>query len=323
MKCKLEDMVFTKPPMLHFEVEDRCNMSCSMCVTKNHRTSHFDRLTISEITHVVLAGFRFAGGRRLGLSGGEPTLSEDLEDILKYGVRMGFSILLSTNLYQVNPQRMRQILEIIGSSRHKIIVSYDSVHPTEVKKIRGVDARHEVTANLETLLQIKKSLGAKTNITACLTLQEENCRSVADTVNFLTRFDLNRIFVKPVNLYGEINETNFHQVRAPFSRANLPALLEAVELVFRMARENGRIGLSHPDIERWRRHFLAPATQQAGCRSDEVLFVSRHGDYRGCNQSKVFANIREIGMVDFLKSEKYMEHRRLITKCNICISECS
>ncbi len=307
-----------------FELEDRCNMLCPMCSTQRHRKSRFERLTIDEIKRRVLGQYRFAGGRFLHITGGEPTLSEHLEEVLKYAVRIGLSISLFTNLYQITAERMKQILEIISDNRHRILISHDSAFPEEIKAIRGVDAHHDMTKNLELLLQTKKDLKVKTKITTISVLQENNCRSIVDTIKFLTQFDLNKIFIGPINLYGEINEMNFHNVTSSCSRENLPALLEAVETIFRLKKENQKIGLSHSnDIERWRRHFSAPTKQEHVCQSDRLLFVSRHGDYRRCHRSKVYANIREIGMVDFLKSGYYAEHRRLLSKCNICTSECS
>jgi MoaA/NifB/PqqE/SkfB family radical SAM enzyme len=295
-----------------------------MCSTQRHRKSRFERLTIDEIKRRVLGQYRFAGGRFLHITGGEPTLSEHLEEVLKYAVRIGLSISLFTNLYQITAERMKQILEIISDNRHRILISHDSAFPEEIKAIRGVDAHHDMTKNLELLLQTKKDLKVKTKITTISVLQENNCRSIVDTIKFLTQFDLNKIFIGPINLYGEINEMNFHNVTSSCSRENLPALLEAVETIFRLKKENQKICLSHSeDIDRWRRHFSAPTTQRHVCQSDRLLFVSRHGDYRRCHRSKVYANIREIGMVDFLKSGYYAEHRRLLSKCNICTSECS
>ncbi len=324
MKAKLENLLFKRPPVLSFELEDRCNMNCPMCITRRHRESRYERLSIDEIKRLLLARFRFAGGRLLHITGGEPTLSEHLEEILEYAVRLGLHVSIFTNLYQVTEKRMKQILETISGSQHRILVSHDSIYPEEIKAIRGVDAHADMVKNLELLLQTKKVLHAKTNITAVLALQEKNCRSIMDTINFLMRFDLNKIFIGPIILYREINEKNFNEVRPPCSEDNLPALLDAVEKIFCLKNNNPKIGLSHKnDIERWRRHFSAPTTQRHVCQSDKLLFVSRHGDYRGCHQSRIYANIREIGMVDFLKSEHYAEHRRLMTYCNICTSECS
>lgn len=323
MKFNIADRLFVRPPILHFEVENRCNMSCPMCITKSHRLSDFAPLTLQEIKSMVLAQFKLAGGSHLNLTGGEPLLSEDLEEIIEYAIRIKLHIILNTNLYQINPHKIRNILGMMKDSRYKLVVSYDSVDPEEFKAVRGVDACREVTGNLERLFQIRKDAGANTNFIVNLTLQEQNCRSIADTLHYLTRFDFNKIFVVPVNIYGEINASNFHQVKPPCSREALPDLLEAVDTIFSMAGKDRRIGVTRGDIARWRRHFEAPTTQQHICQSDKFLFVSRHGDYRGCHQSKVYANIREIGMVDFLKSQAYLEHKKLLGKCNICTHECA
>lgn len=323
MKFKIVERLFAGPPTLHFEVENRCNMSCPMCITKRHRLSDCALLTLQEIKSMVLARFKLAGGSQLILTGGEPLLAEGLEEIIEYALRINLNILLNTNLYQVNSQRIRNILSMIKESRHKVVVSYDSIQPEEFKAIRGVDACRDVTDNLKWFFQIRKDMGANTNFTANLTLQEQNCRSVKDTLHFLKSYDFNKIFVVPVNIYGEINASNFHQAKPPCNREALPDLLKSVETVFAMADKDQRIGLSHRDIDRWRRHFENPTTQQHICQSDKFIFISRHGDYRGCHQSRIYANVREIGMVDFLKSEAYLEHKKLLEKCNICTHECA
>lgn len=294
-----------------------------MCMTRNHHDSLFDRLSFMEIKHLILRRFRFAGGCRLILSGGEPTLSEDLEEILKYADRIGLSIYLATNFYQMDDQRMRRILNIMSDPRHKIVVSYDSVCPEEIKAIRGVDAHQIVTSNLISFIQLKKDLGAAMKLGAALTLQESNSRNIAKTIGFLTHLDLDQIHIQPVNLYGEISETNFHLVHPSCSRENLQPMLDAVETVFLLARDDRRICLSYPDIERWRRHFSSPTNQRHICKSNRIIYISRRGDYFGCMQSRAYANVREIGMVDFLKSNHYAQHLRLLERCNICTQECS
>lgn len=68
---------------------------------------------------------------------------------------------------------------------------------------------------------------------------------------------------------------------------------------------------------------VAQKTQRHVCQGNRFIFVIRHGDHRGCHRSDKYANIRKIGMADFLESGNYAEHRRLLMKCNIYTSECS
>jgi len=139
MKFNIADRLFVRPPILHFEVENRCNMSCPMCITKSHRLSDFAPLTLQEIKSMVLAQFKLAGGYHLNLTGGEPLLSEDLEEIIEYAIRIKLHIILNTNLYQINAHKIRNILGMMKDSRYKLVVSYDSVNPEEFKAVRGVE----------------------------------------------------------------------------------------------------------------------------------------------------------------------------------------
>ena len=323
MKHRLKDLLFSEPRVLHFQLEDRCNMACPMCNARSHRASRFDRLSLEEIKTLLLAPFRFAGGRRLVLSGGEPTLSEDLYETLEYAVRLGVSVSFFTNLYRVKSEQMRKILEIMSGGRHRVFTSYDSAYPDEMETIRGIDAHENLTSNLLSLVEMKEELKVATEIGVGLVLQERNCRSLADTLEFLLNLDVYRVIVTPIHLYGEIDSMNFSRVEPPCSRERLPDMLRAIETVFRLAAKSERIILPYPDIQRWRRHFVAPSQQQGVCHSDRYVFVNCHGDYRGCLQSRAYANVREIRMVDFLASEVYGEHRQLLSKCNICTSGCS
>ncbi len=323
MKRNLKDLLFAQPKVLHFQLEDRCNMACPMCMTRSHGTSHFDRMTPEEIKNLVLAPFRFAGGRRFVLSGGEPTLSPDLNEIVEYSARIGLFVSLTTNLYRVTPEQMQKTLKTLSDRRHFIFTSYDSIYPDEIRAVRGVDAHRAVTSNLLSLLRIKKRPGIETRIGAILTLQEDNCRSIGETLEFLQNLDLDRILVSPVHLYDGIDVTNYHKAKPPCSGKMLPSMLAAVDTVFQMAKSDERIFLPYPDIQRWYRHFAGPLRQQGHCRSDRLIFVSPHGDLRGCIHSKALGNIRDTGMVDFLASEPYAEHLRLMTRCSICTEGCS
>ena len=324
MKAHLEELLFPRPPILHFEVEDRCNMACPMCITRAHRSGRHGRLSLDEVKRLVLARFRFAGGSHVLFSGGEPTLADDLEEILAYAVRIGLKFSLFTNLYRIEADRMRKILDLLSASGNRMDFSYDSIVPEEMEIIRGVaDAHASVTANLETLLRMNGEYTTPVRIRASLVLQGANSRSVADTLRYLRGLALDSVIVQPVNRFGgNGDEDGFPMALPPCRPEELPALLEATETVFRMAGQDNRIRLCHPDADRWHRHFSEPGRQRHACRSDRFLFVSRRGDYFGCHYSVACGNVRETGPVEFLRSDPYVRHRRLMTRCNACTQGC-
>ena len=311
------------PPILCIEVTDRCNMACPMCITRSHRGKRSGLLSLEEIKTGLLLPFGFAGGRQVVITGGEPTLAEDLPEILECCVRLRLKVFLATNLYRAPLPVMRRILELLSDAKHTVMISYDSVNPDEMKAIRGVDAHGDVTANLLSLLEVKENIGAETKLCASLVLQRENAGSVADTLEYLSSFRLHKIFVQPINMYGEIDRNNFHLARAPYEDEALPDIFRAIDTTFRLAEKESRIWISQPDIRRWKKHFTRPAENHGRCASNAFIFVDPFGNYRGCHNSKVYANIRDVGVVDFQSSRFYEEHIRLISKCAICLHSSS
>jgi MoaA/NifB/PqqE/SkfB family radical SAM enzyme len=315
--------LFHIAPILCIEITDRCNMACPMCITLPHRDNASSILSPEVIKADLLRPFRFAGGRQVVITGGEPTISEYLPDILEYAVYLRLKVFLATNLYRVDPCLVRRVLGVLSDSEHAVMVSYDSVYPAEMAAIRGVDAHRDVTANLISLLEMKESLGVKTKLCASLVLQKENSGSVAETIEFLLSLRLHRVFVQPINVYDEIDINNYRSVGVTYGSEELPNLFEAIEDLFRLAENEPRIKIPDHDMGRWKRHFTCPTENCGSCKSTGFIFVDPFGNYRGCNHSKVYANLRDIGLVDFPSSRMYEKHRELAANCRICLHSSS
>jgi MoaA/NifB/PqqE/SkfB family radical SAM enzyme len=97
----------------HLNVTKRCNIRCLHCYWEAYRTHPDPSLeTIDEI----LTKFRKLGraygerGRHLlTLGGGDPTIREDLEDIIRLAVRCRFSVRLVTNAVTVTEAMARSL----------------------------------------------------------------------------------------------------------------------------------------------------------------------------------------------------------------------
>lgn len=83
------------------------------------------------------AAVRVRGRSSGGDHGGEPTLAEDLPEILQYCVQLRLKVFLATNLYRTEHSLMRRILELLSETKHTVMASYDSVLPDEMEAIRG------------------------------------------------------------------------------------------------------------------------------------------------------------------------------------------
>jgi uncharacterized radical SAM superfamily Fe-S cluster-containing enzyme len=78
------------------EITYRCNMACSVCFADAEKENYEPDL--AEIRSLYETASRFGGNCSIQLSGGEPTVREDLPEILRLGKDMGFShIQVNTN----------------------------------------------------------------------------------------------------------------------------------------------------------------------------------------------------------------------------------
>ena len=79
-----------RPLMGVVEVTNRCNMRCPICFSDSRRLG--DDIPFEEIRGRMSRLLRISGGPvPLHISGGEPTLREDLPDIVGMARKMGFA----------------------------------------------------------------------------------------------------------------------------------------------------------------------------------------------------------------------------------------
>ncbi len=170
-----EDMVKGEylPPMLSFEICNKCNASCIMCDGKE-RTANipFKRLDIDDLNR-KLEGVQHIQSAILTASCGEPFLNKDIVEIIRLLKKRKAFVDIITNGSLINPSMIEKLLEvrldrfmisIHGASKETAEaimpgVSFDSViaNINEVKRQRTLLSRH--TPKVELLF-----VGMKRNI---------------------------------------------------------------------------------------------------------------------------------------------------------------
>lgn len=83
-----------KPFIVLFNVTQRCNLRCSYCFGQYY--SDNKELSYSQVTK-ILSELYSIGARRLGLTGGEPLLYKDIDELIKFAVELGFDVGLNSN----------------------------------------------------------------------------------------------------------------------------------------------------------------------------------------------------------------------------------
>jgi MoaA/NifB/PqqE/SkfB family radical SAM enzyme len=86
---------FLKRPFIIFlNITQRCNLRCSYCFGQYY--SEIDELTFTQASR-ILSELYALGARRLALGGGEPLLYEDIDELIKFAIKLGFDVGLNSN----------------------------------------------------------------------------------------------------------------------------------------------------------------------------------------------------------------------------------
>ncbi|MBL8833910.1 MAG: radical SAM protein [Rhodospirillales bacterium] len=153
-----EDYVAGFPITLNIELVNRCNLSCIMCYTINHKgekhTLSLDQMRgmAKEIKAHNLPAMI------VGL-GSEALLYKDFKNVLDICLEAGVMDLI---LYTNGVLLTRETSEyLVRSGISRIHVSLDAATPETYVKIRGKPELDRIEKNIETFLEVRKSLGSE------------------------------------------------------------------------------------------------------------------------------------------------------------------
>ncbi|KAA9394243.1 GTP 3',8-cyclase MoaA [Kocuria coralli] len=134
---------------LRISLTDKCNLRCTYCMPAAGMQwlPQPDLLTAAEIHRLVRVGVEQLGVRELRLTGGEPLIRPDLEEIVR-GVRRqhpGLPISITTNA--IGLDRRARGLKDAGLSR--VNVSLDSLDPETFRHLARRDRLGDVIEGIE------------------------------------------------------------------------------------------------------------------------------------------------------------------------------
>lgn len=183
---------------LVFQVNDVCNSHCQMC--QIWRLGSQSKLSLTEIKN-IFSGTRFHSIQRVRLTGGEPTLRDDLPEISQIildSLPNLRKITLETNAVELNA------VLAMASALQEIFRASGKIFLVEIA-LDGIGAVHDVQrgvpgnfASAVTLLEKLKSAGIPFSIQSTLT--PANCEQADDLLLWL---DENKIAKFRFRLGGE------------------------------------------------------------------------------------------------------------------------
>lgn len=132
-----------------WELTYRCNAQCSFCHYWKTPTNPQEELTLAEV-HCGIDNVYRSGCRLINFSGGEPTLRDDLEDIVLYAAKKRIWTSVITNGSRLDSARIRD-LRTAGLDNLFISIDFADGHAQD--RHRNIDGLFERIMNSVTSLK--------------------------------------------------------------------------------------------------------------------------------------------------------------------------
>lgn len=140
-----------KLPKLDLNITNRCNFRCAHCAFDSG-VIQMSELTLGELEK-ILKETRELGGERFDITGGEPLVRDDVEDIIRIGKGLGYKIELVTNGYLLTKEKLRRFKEL---GLDGVAISLDGSNAEVYNRIRRRD-KETFEKVLENIKEAKKT----------------------------------------------------------------------------------------------------------------------------------------------------------------------
>jgi MoaA/NifB/PqqE/SkfB family radical SAM enzyme len=124
---------YVQPSILSIDLTSRCNSHCSYCNKWQTGNQSPQELTMADIRKLYIQAKKM-GVSQASLSGGEPLLRGDLEEIIVL-MSKGMKVTLTTNGMLLTPARVDSL---VNAGLQVLVLSVDSLDSPIYQKLRGV-----------------------------------------------------------------------------------------------------------------------------------------------------------------------------------------
>ena len=165
------------PHVIAWNLTQRCNLACSHCyISAGPWQPRDDEITGDEFKRITDEVLELSPGAMFVLTGGEPLVRNDLEDLARYAVDQGATAVVGTNGVGLTERR---IASLADAGVTGVAVSSDSLDPATHN-----DFRHGTAALEGTLAAIERLREAGLDFIVQTTVTPMNRSEIADLVAF-------------------------------------------------------------------------------------------------------------------------------------------
>lgn len=236
------------------EITQRCNLGCPVCFADAGQSADHDP-SLERIGWLYDRVLEASGPCNIQLSGGEPTVREDLAAIIALGRSKGFGFLqLNTNGLRLAAEE-NYAVHLKEAGLASIFLQFDGLSAAVHQALRGRDLRAVKEA------AIRHAAAAGLGVVLVPTLVPGvNTAEVGAIIDYATSFapTVRGVHFQPVSYFGR-----FPQPPADTDRLTLP------EVISLIAAQSG--GTIQPE------HFAPPACEHALCSFHGTFLMGEDG----------------------------------------------
>lgn len=206
------------------DVTNRCNLRCPICFANSAAAGYVYEPTFEQIVEMIhnLRANKPVPAPGLQLSGGEPTLRDDLPDIVRAAKEAGFPhVEVNTNGIRI-AEDFDFVKRLVEAGVGTLYLQFDGVTPEPYKISRGKDILHYKFKAIENC----RKAGLTSVVLVVTLVKGVNDDQVGDIIRFaIKNIDVVKcVNVQPVSFAGRIS-----QKKRMKWRITIPDFLRAVE----------------------------------------------------------------------------------------------
>jgi MoaA/NifB/PqqE/SkfB family radical SAM enzyme len=294
-----------KPFIFHFLTTLRCNCDCESCLWKDNLVEN--ELSLEEIKRIYLEA-KDAGFFISILWGGEPTLRQDIRDIIKFAkTKANFAFIgMVTNGYLIP----KQISEF-GDDLDLILFSLDSPFQEEHDKIRNLSGLYD---KIMDSISIIKEDYPHISLQFSFSISKYNIHRVDEMIALGDKLEV------PI-AFNVINTLRHYSTGDVDEKGQLSATDHEISNAFIRILDAKRNGFRILNSELYLKHFIG-GKKSYRCHARKVfLFVNSNGDIEDCLRlDQPIANLRDISVKEAMNLPRFHQYLKDTEKCDSCNS---